>query len=122
MKKKVKLEAWVHDTGEIHYRNEGFNGFGNNWERFPEMDIIRTVEVADEPKKARDYLKNKAGICVPFYPDMGEKPGMGSTHVREVIPGSVQVTKMDVVNAWGNLDSMPGDLDKLLRQLGLEDA
>lgn len=42
------------------------------------------------------------------------------TNFIEKLPDSVQVSREQVINSWGNLDSMPTDLNKLLRQLGFE--
>jgi len=49
-----------------------------------------------------------------------KRPGDRVACLVEIREGEVVVDRTKVVDAWGNLDSMPGDLDKLLKQLGLD--
>lgn len=138
MKKKIKLEAWKHETYDnIHFfteENRPTNGF---YKHLSEYDIEKEIEVMDKVKKPREFWVTDEDSIQSF--DSGfikikawtrpidDGSQNGQIHFREVIPGSVQITRNDLALVWNATTYLPKPANgkemfsQFCRALGLVD-
>lgn len=87
-----------------------------------EWQDVPTHKEPEAPKKPLEFWINPItqGDEFFFRARTDDHSVVGWRHVTEIPKGYKLINKTEVISAWGNLDSMPGDLDKLLNQLGLK--